>query len=56
VFLYSLWGAIDTLLGYDFHYVGISNLLEHVSRTNLNRRERRRRWFGGWSDKDNTGP
>jgi hypothetical protein len=55
VFLYSLWGAVDTLFGYDFHYVGISNLLEHVSRTNLNRRERRGRWFGGRSDKNNTG-
>jgi hypothetical protein len=56
VFLYSLWGAVDTLLGYDFHYVGISNLLEHVSQANLNRRERRRRWFGGGSDKNGTAP
>ena len=56
VFLYSLWGAVDTVLGYDFRYLGISNLLEHVSRTNLNRRERRRRWFGGWSDEDGPAP
>ena len=56
VFLYSLWGAVDTLLGYDFRYVGINNLLERVSRTNLNRRERRRRWFGGGSDKNDAAP
>jgi hypothetical protein len=56
VFLYSLWGAVDTLLGYDFRYVGISNLLDRVSQANLNRRERRRRWFGGGSDKNDAAP
>jgi hypothetical protein len=56
VFLYSLWGAVDTLLGYDFHYAGISNLLERVSQANLNRRERRRRWLGGGSDKNDAAP
>jgi hypothetical protein len=56
VFLYSLWGAVDTLLGYDFRYLGISKLLEHVSQTNLGRPERRRRWFGRWSDGDGPAP
>ena len=56
VFLYSLWGAVDTLLGYDFHYVGISNLLERVSQANLGRRERPRRWFCRWSDEDGPAP
>jgi hypothetical protein len=56
VFLYSLWGAVDTFLGYDFHYVGISNLLERVSQTNLKRRESRRRWFGGGADEDGPAP
>jgi len=52
LFLYALWGALDTALGYNFRYVGISNLLERVSQANLNRQERRRRWLGGWSEKD----
>ena len=47
LFLYSLAGALDTFLGYDFRYVGIGNLLERVSRVNLDRPERRRRWWGG---------
>jgi hypothetical protein len=45
--LYTLWGAWETLFGYDFRYVGISNLMDHVSRRNLARRELRRRWFRG---------
>jgi fatty acid desaturase len=53
LFLYSLWGAWDTFLGYDFRYIGISDLLDRVSRANLNRSERRRRWLGGWSEQDN---
>ena len=47
LFLYSLWGALDTALGYDFRYAGISNLLDRVSQSNLKRPEKRRRWFGG---------
>ena len=53
LFLYSLWGAVDTALGYDFRYIGIGSLLDRVSQANLARQERRRRWFGGWSGKDN---
>jgi len=52
LFLYSLWGAMDTWLGYDFRYIGISRLLEQVSQANLNRQEQRRRWFGDWSKRD----
>ena len=55
LFLYSLWGALDTLLGYDFRYLYIGNLLERVSQANLFRLEPRRRWqFGrrpGGSDR-----
>ncbi len=47
LFLYSLWAALDTLLGYDFHYIGISNFLDRVSRANLARQERSRKWFSG---------
>ena len=47
LFLYSLWGALDTLLGYDFRYAYIGKLLDRVSRANLERPELRRRWFGG---------
>ena len=47
VFLYSLWGALDTLMGYDFRYVHIGNLLDRVSQANLSRREPRRRWQSG---------
>lgn len=45
-FLYSLWGALDTLLGFDFRYFYIGDLLNKVSQANLNRTERRRGWFG----------
>jgi len=47
LFLYSLWAALDTGLGYDFRYFGISNFLDRVSRVNLDRPERIRRWLGG---------
>lgn len=47
LFLYSLWGALDTALGYDFRYAGIGDLLDRVSKSNLARPEKRRRWFGG---------
>lgn len=52
LFLYSLWGALDTGLGYNFRYIGISSLLERVSEANLKRQEQRRRWLGTWSEKD----
>ena len=56
LFLYSLWGALDTWLGDDFHYIGISRLLENVSRRNMGRREVRRRWLSwGSSDRNNRG-
>lgn len=45
-FLYTLWGALDTLLGYDFRYLYVGDLLNKVSEANINRPERRRRWFG----------
>jgi hypothetical protein len=48
VFLYSLWGAWDTWLGYDFRYIGISQFLDRVSRANLERQERRRGLFRGY--------
>ena len=52
LFLYSLWGALDTLLGYDFRYFYIGDVLNKVSQANLNRLERRRGWFGfGGSDR-----
>lgn len=49
LFLYSLWGALDTLLGYDFRYLYLGNLLERVSHANLIRPEPRRRRSGGSS-------
>lgn len=56
LFLYSLWGALDTWLGDDFQYIGISRLLENVSRRNMGRQEVRRRWFSsGSSDRNNRG-
>jgi hypothetical protein len=45
IFLYSLWGAWDTLLGHDFRYVGINGLLRRVSESNLRRQERKRGLF-----------
>ena len=47
LFLYSLWAALDTLLGYDFHYIVISGFLDRVSQVNLARQERSRKWFSG---------
>ena len=47
LFLYSLAGALDTFLGHDFRYLVIGKWLERASRANLDRPERRRRWFGG---------
>ena len=35
--LYSLWGAVDTLMGYDFRYLFIGDLVEKVAHTNLSR-------------------
>ena len=37
LFLYSLWGAVDTLLGYEFRYIFIGDLVEKVSTANLSR-------------------
>ena len=54
--LYTLWGAWETLFGYDFRYVGISTLMDHVSRRNLARRELRRRWFRGYRTDDDQPP
>ncbi len=47
LFLYSLWAALDTLLGYDFRYIIIGNFLDRVSRANLERQEQSRKWFSG---------
>lgn len=46
LFLYSLWGALDVFMGYDFRYFYVGDLLNKVSQANLNRPERRRGWFG----------
>ena len=54
LFLYSLRGALDTLLGYDFRYAGVGSWLESVARANLERPEPRRRRFGS-RDRDNAG-
>ena len=35
--LYSLWGAVDTLMGYDFRYIFIGDLVGKVSHANLSR-------------------
>ena len=53
LFLYSMAGALDSFLGYDFRYLWIGRWLERVSEVNLDRPERRRRWFGR-SDRDDT--
>ncbi len=54
--LYSLWGALETWLGYDFHYRGISYILEHVSHRNMGRREARGGLFGvGSTEEDEKG-
>ncbi len=43
LFLYSVWGAWDTMLGEDFRYIGIDRLLHRVSQSNLKRRQQQRR-------------
>jgi hypothetical protein len=54
--LYTLWGALDTWMGDDFQYIGISRLLENVSRRNMERQEVRHRWFrSGSSDRNDRG-
>ena len=56
LFIYSLWGALDTWLGDDFQYIGISRLLENVSRRNMARQELRHKWFrSGSSDRNDRG-
>jgi len=45
--LYTLWGAVDTLFGYDFRYIYIGNWVERVSRANLGRANRRTPNDGG---------
>lgn len=47
MFLYTLWAALDTVLGYDFHYVFIGNAVRRVSEANLRRQERRKSWSQG---------
>jgi len=54
LFLYSLWGGLDTLLGYDFRYAGAGRWLENVAQANLARPEPRRRRFGR-RDRDKAG-
>ena len=44
LFLYTLWAAFDTVLGYDFRYVFIGKLVARVSEANLKRQERRKGW------------
>jgi len=36
--VYSLWGALDTLLGFEFNYVFIGNISKKVSNSNLYRK------------------
>ena len=45
LFIYSLWGALDSGMGEDFQYIGIRRLLEKVSRRNMERQEVRHRWL-----------
>ncbi|HEU0020735.1 MAG TPA: hypothetical protein VFR55_03550 [Dehalococcoidia bacterium] len=56
IFLYSLWGAWDTLLGHDFRYIGINGLLHRVSEANLKRQERRRGLFRPYQTGNNDLP
>ena len=44
LFLYTLWAAFDTVLGYDFRYVFIGKVVARVSEANLKRQERRKGW------------
>ena len=52
LFLYSLRGGLDTLLGYDFRYAGVGSWLERIAQANIERPEPRRRRFGS-RDRDN---
>ena len=56
LFLYSLWGAWDTLFGYNFRYALIGNLMGRVSQANLRRLEPRRRWFRGYQTNNDDRP
>jgi hypothetical protein len=53
VFIYTLWGAWDTLFGMNFRYLIIGPRLERVAHINLARFEPRRSWFG--RDKNSSG-
>ena len=56
LFVYSMWAALDTCLGDDFHYIGISKLLGYVSAKNMGRPEVRRRWVTmGQNETDDKG-
>ena len=44
LFLYTLWAAFDTVLGYDFRYAFIGKVVARVSEANLKRQERRKGW------------
>jgi len=45
LFLYTLWAAFDTSLGYDFRYILIGKTVSRVSKANLKRQERRKGWL-----------
>ena len=47
LFVYTLWAALDSLLGYDFRYAFIGNAIRRVSDANFRRQERRSRWSRG---------
>ena len=42
LFLYTLWAAFDTSLGYDFRYVLLGKSVSRVTNANLKRQERRK--------------
>ena len=46
LFVYTLWAAFDTLLGYDFRYALIGNAVTRVSEANLRRQKRRSKGSG----------
>ncbi|MFQ6028135.1 MAG: hypothetical protein ACE5Q6_11635 [Dehalococcoidia bacterium] len=56
VFIYTLWGAWDTLFGMSFRYLFIGPYIERVSQVNLARPERRRRWFGRLEEQSRDNP
>ena len=47
LFLYTLWAAFDTSLGYDFRYVLLGKSVSRVTTANLKRQERRKDWSNG---------